>query len=204
MNKYITFNVLLLAFFLGLGFIFLIDKNKALQEELSLTKNNEKALILNQDSLQSKVRVYKFTVEQLSYYNDSILYKLDSIRKELKIKDKNLLALQYSKIEATRRDTIVFSDTIFKEPTLSIDTIKGDSWYNVKLKLEYPNKIEIEPTFVSERSIIISTKKETVNPPKKFFLLRWFQKKHLVTEVNIIENNPYVKNKQQKYIEIIK
>lgn len=204
MNKYITFSTLLLSLFLGLSFLSLIKKNRMLQKELSLSKNNEKALILNQDSLQNRVRVYKFTVEQLSYYNDSILFKLDSIRKELKIKDKNLLALQYSKVEATRKDTIVFSDTIFKEPTLSIDTIKGDSWYNVKLKLEYPNKIEIEPTFVSERSVIISTKKETVNPPKKFFLLRWFQKKHLVTEVNIIENNPYVKNKQQRYIEIIK
>lgn len=204
MSKYITYSALFLSLFLGLSFIILIDRNKLLQKELSLSKSNEKALILNQDSLQNRVRVYKFTVEQLSYYNDSILFKLDSIRKELKVKDKNLLALQYSKVEATRRDTIVFSDTIFKEPTLSIDTIKGDSWYNVKLKLEYPNKIEIEPTFVSERSVIISTKKETVDPPKKFFLLRWFQKKHIVTEVNIIENNPYVKNKQQKYIEIIK
>lgn len=204
MSKYIIYSALFLSLFLGLSFIILIDRNKLLQKELSLSKSNEKALILNQDSLQNKVRVYKFTVEQLSYYNDSILFKLDSIRKELKVKDKNLLALQYSKVEATRKDTIVFSDTIFKEPTLSIDTIKGDSWYNVKLKLEYPNKIEIEPTFVSERSVIISTKKETVGPPKKFFLLRWFQKKHIVTEVNIIENNPYVKNKQQKYIEIIK
>ena len=33
--------------------------------------------------------VFKFTVEQLNYYNDSILKKMNEVRKELKIKDFN-------------------------------------------------------------------------------------------------------------------
>ena len=32
---------------------------------------------------------FKFTVEQLNYYNDSILQKMNDVRKELKIKDCN-------------------------------------------------------------------------------------------------------------------
>ena len=33
--------------------------------------------------------VFKFTVEQLNYYNDSILQKMNDVRKELKIIDDN-------------------------------------------------------------------------------------------------------------------
>ena len=47
-------------------------------------------------------------------------------------------------------------------------------------------------------------KKETVNPPKKCFILRGFQKKHKVVEVVVVEKNTYIKNKQQRFIEIVK
>ena len=33
--------------------------------------------------------VFKFTIEQLNYYNDFILQKMNNVRKELKIKDFN-------------------------------------------------------------------------------------------------------------------
>ena len=63
--------------------------------------------------------------------------------------------------------------------------------------------IAVKPEFKSEKHIIVSTKKETVNPPKKFFLLRWFQKKHLVVHVDVVEKNPYVGGETSKYIEIV-
>ena len=47
-------------------------------------------------------------------------------------------------------------------------------------------------------------KKETVNPPKKFFLFRWFQKKHKIIQVDVIEKNPYVQNEVSRYIEIVR
>ena len=64
--------------------------------------------------------------------------------------------------------------------------------------------IAVKPEFKSEKHIIVSTKKETVNPPKKFFLFRWLQKKHRVLHVDIVEKNPYVENQTSKYVEIIK
>lgn len=110
---------------------------------------------------------------------------MNDVRKELKIKDKDLKQMQYLLSEATKKDTIVFRDTLFREPTLDIDTIIGDKWYSIRLGLKYPNLITTNPTFISEKYIIVNKKKETINPPKKFFLFRWFQRKHWVMEVNI-------------------
>ena len=95
-------------------------------------------------------------------------------------------------------------DTLFKEPTLAIDTLIGDKWYNVRLGLKYPSMIAIQPYFKSEKHIVVSSKKETVNPPKKFFLFRWFQKRHTVLKINVVEKNPYVEDESSEYIEIIK
>ena len=94
-------------------------------------------------------------------------------------------------------------DTIFRE-TVDIDTLIGDRWYNLNLQLKYPNKIIAKPTFNSEKYIIFNSKKETINPPKKFFLLRWFQKKYTVLNITLKENNPYAEVEKQKFVEIIK
>ena len=128
---------------------------------------------------------------------------MNDVRKELKIKDKDLKQMQYLLSEATKKDTIVFGDTLFREPTLDIDTIIGDKWYSIRLGLKYPNLITTNPTLKREKYIIVNKKKETINPPKKFFLFRWFQRKHWVMEVNIKEKNPYIKEVNNKFVEII-
>ena len=121
----------------------------------------------------------------------------------VKVKDKNLKSVQYITSTLSRVDTITLKDTIFKKP-LKVDTVIGDKWYNAKIVLSYPSTIIVNPTFKSEKNIVVSTKKETVNPPKKFWLFRLFQKKHTVIKVDIIEKNPYVSNEENRYIEIIK
>ena len=72
------------------------------------------------------------------------------------------------------------------------------------LKLKYPSTVIVNPVVKSEKHIIVSTKKETVNPPKKLWILRLFQKKHRVLHVNVIEKNPYMDNQESRYVEIIK
>jgi hypothetical protein len=155
---------------------------------------------------KQKNAAFQLSVEQLKYFNDSVLKALDETRKELKIKDKNLKALHVIKSGFTKKDTITITqvDTLFKEPTLAIDTLLGDQWYTLQLGLKYPSMIAVKPYFKSEKHIIVSSKKETVNPPKKFFLLRWLQKRHTVLHIDVIEKNPYVENENSKYVEIIK
>lgn len=181
----------------------LYSRNQNLKEEISVSVSNQKAFIAENSSLKEENRVFRFTIEQLNYYNDSILQKMNKVRKELKIKDDNLKQMQYLLSEATKKDTIVFRDTLFRESTLDIDTLVGDKWYQMKLGLKYPSTITTDPKFVSERYIIVDYKKETINPPKKCWLLRLFQKKHKVVEVNVVEKNPYIENKQQRFIEIV-
>ena len=203
MAKYIKIIIAVLVVSLSIGSYILYTKNQSLKEELSISVSNEKAFIAENSSLKEENRVFKFTVEQLNYYNDSILEKMNDVRKELKIKDGNLKQMQYLLSEATKKDTIVFRDTLFRESILDIDTLIGDKWYNIRLGLKYPNLITTNPTFVSEKYIIVNKKKETINPPKKFFLFRWLQKKHWVMEVHIKEKNPYIKETNNKFVEII-
>lgn len=202
-TKYIRIIVSALLVSLAIGSYVLYNKNQSLKEELSTSISNEKAFIAENSSLKNENRVFKFTVEQLNYYNDSILQKMNDVRKELKIKDKDLKQMQYLLSEATKKDIIVFRDTLFREPTLDIDTLVGDKWYQMKLGLKYPSTITTDPKFVSEKYIMVDYKKETINPPKKCWLLRLFQKKHTILEVNVIEKNPYIENKQQRFIEIV-
>lgn len=202
-TEYIRIIVSSLSVLLAIGSCVLYNKNQNLKEELSISISNEKAFIAENSSLKNENRVFKFTVEQLNCYNDSILQKMNDVRKELRIKDGNLRHMQYLLSEATKKDTIVFRDTLFREPALDIDTLVGDKWYQMRLGLKYPGTITTDPEFVSEKYIMVDYKKETVNPPKKCWLLRLFQKKHKVVEVNVVEKNPYIKNRQQRFIEIV-
>lgn len=201
--KYIKY-VLLFILIISLIFsFFLFRSNRSLKEELSVSSSNLKAYVSENSSLKNQAEVFKLTVDQLNYYNDSILEEMNRIRKELNIKDKDLQALQYLKTTTTKTDTFFITDTLFRD-TLNIDTTMSDEWYKIKLGLRFPNKIIVTPTFISEKYLITSSKKETINPPKKFFLFRWFQKKHTIVTIDIYEKSPYITNEKQRFIEIIK
>ena len=154
---------------------------------------------------EKKNAAFQLTIDQLKYCKDSVLKELDETRKKLKIKDKNVQSLHQVSSSFTRTDTLVLKDTIFREPTFTMDTTLTDGrWYSVMIGMKYPSMLAIKPTFNSEKHLVVSTKKETVNPPKKFFLFRWFQKKHTVLKVDVVEKNPYVQDENSRYVEILK
>lgn len=186
-------------------FAFIQHKNiNRWKEEYITAKINEKALLYKKDSLNKENRVLHLTVDELNYYNDSIINKLKDYKKKLQIKDNDIKALEYQLSIASKKDTIVFKDTIFKNNIVKVDTTLGDSWYRLNLGLQYPSTITVNPSFKSERMVFTSLHKETVNPPKKCFVSRWFQKKHKVLKVEVVENNPYIINKQEQFIQIVK
>ena len=203
-KKYIRIGIGILIIFLVVSTYTLYNRNQDFKEKISVLMSNQKAFIAENSSLKNDNRVFKFTVDQLNYYNDSILQEMNNIRKSIGIKDKDLNQIQYISTEITKTDTIILKDTIFKETNFKVDTIIGDDWYQLKLGLKYPNTIITSPKFISDKYIIVSSKKETIDPPKKCWLLRLFQKKHTVLKVDVVEKNPYIENKQQRFIEIIK
>lgn len=202
-RKYIGITALALIFVLGVTTYIQHKKVKSLNIELSISKSNEKAFIEENNELKDRNLAFKFTIDQINYLNDSLITKMNEVRKELKIKDKDLKQMQYLLSTAQKTDTIVFRDTLFRDRNLQIDTLLGDSWYNIKLGLKYPNLITTTPTFKSEKYIVTSSRKETIKPPKKCAIARWFQKKHKVVEVIIHEKNPYITNKETRFIEIV-
>lgn len=202
MNKlvYTLLGVLILT---GISMYWLYNRYQKLTAEYSISIENIKAYDAELSGLKDDTKVYKLTIEQLNYFNDSIIKKMKVVQKELGIKDKRLQQLQYEASHAQRADTIILKDTLFRDSQLKLDTIVGDKWFRTNLHLEFPSTIALEPEIELERYTFISGKRETVNPPKKFFLFRWFQKKHTVVEVNVREMNPYVKDKTQRFIQII-
>ena len=203
MKRYIQIIAVILICVLGVTTYIQHKKVKSLNIELSISKSNEKAFIEENNELKDRNLAFKFTIDQINYLNDSLITKMNEVRKELKIKDKDLKQMQYLLSTAQKTDTIVFRDTLFRDRNLQIDTLLGDSWYNIKLGLSYPNLITTTPTFKSEKYIVTSTRKETIKPPKKCAIARWFQKKHKVVEVIIHEKNPYITNKETRFIEIV-
>lgn len=199
MKQLVISLMLLLLIYSAFCTKFYIDSRK----EVNILASNQKAYIQENNGLKDQNQVFQFTIQQLSYYNDSLLVEMNKVRKELKIKDREVKSLSYLLSTASRVDSIFVRDTIFKN-NVSIDTLIGDNWYQLKLGLKYPNRIIVNPSFVSEKYIITHYNKETINPPKKFFLWRVFQRKHKVVEVNILEKNPYIENNKSRFIEIIK
>ena len=201
MKKWI---IVILGYAVLIGLLLISFKDKGnYEKKWKDAVTNVKAYGKLLSSSNEKNVAYKLTAEQLSYANDFILKELNDTRKKLKVKDKNLKSVQYITSTLSRVDTVTLKDTIFKEP-LKVDTIIGDKWYNAKIALSYPSTIIVSPTFKSEKNIVVSTKKETVNPPKKFWLFRIFQKKHTIIKVDVIEKNPYVSNEESRYVETIK
>ena len=88
-KRYIRIGIVILVSLLAVSTYILYNRNQDLKEEISVSMSNQKAFIAENSSLKEENRVFKLTVEQLNYYNDSILQKMNEVRKELKIKDGN-------------------------------------------------------------------------------------------------------------------
>lgn len=178
------------------------SKINNLREEISAAYTNLKAYAAENDSLTNEKRAFKFTIEELKSSKDSINKKLLEVQKRLKIKDKDIQYLEYQLSIVSKKDTVILRDTIF-QPDVKIDTTIRDKWYSLRLGLEYPNKVAVEPKFKSERTVVGYLQKETIKPPKKFFLCRWFQRKHKVLLVEVVEGNPYIYSETERYIQVI-
>ena len=176
---------------------------KKYKTNISVLISNNKALISQIDSVADRAIEFKSTIESLDYYNDSISHRLKDAYEKLNIKDRTIKRLEYIASMALIRDSIIVKDTIFVKD-YHLDTSIVNKWYDIGIKLDYPNKVEVNPNIISEKYIISHTSRETVNKPKKFFLWRWLQRKHNIIRVEVVEENPYITNTQTKFIEIVK
>lgn len=197
--------IVITAIIIALSTTIVIMNNRinVLNYEISNAITNIKAYELENSALRDDTIEFKYTIEQLNYSKDSLNQRINKLRKDLKIKDKDIQKLQYMLSENQKKDSIVFvHDTLFRE-NIKVDTTLSDNWSKLHLQLEYPNTVLAEYSFKNESLVTTYIKRETVNPPHKCAFIRWFQKKHKVIHVEIHEQNPYCEIKEQRFINIV-
>ena len=199
MRKWLTIIVVAIISILILSVTSLSIHNYKLQESISDYDNNFKALSLEKDKITKEAIAYKFNIEQLEYINDSIIEDLNNTRKQLKIKDKEILQMQSIKTETSTKDSIFIKDTIFRDDFVRLDTVISDKWYTLAITLK-PNQLNISAKYVSDLSIFAKTSKEIIGTPKKCFIGRLFQKKHNVVRVEVYDKSPYSVIKEKKFV----
>ena len=194
--KIIIWTIMILAI---LGLYWHINN---LNTQLSNSINNEKAYAAENSNLRDKNLVYKLSIEQMEYFQDSLMIEMKRIANENGIKDRHIKNLQYQLEHFYKRDTIIIRDTIFKDPKFHLDTCLVDEWNKTCLSLSYPGNIGISNSYKNEKFVIVNSRKENIKP-YKCFLGKWFGKKHTILEIDIIDKNPYVETERQRFIEII-
>jgi hypothetical protein len=180
---------------------------------IAQNKSNEanlKAYIALNDTLKSTNRMFEFKTSQLNYINDSLVNQMNTIRKNIGVKDKNLKGLGYIKSTVRIHDTVLVNKIRDGDKTLSIDTVINKRWYQIEIDYkgsrcsECKDTLIVSPKVSSEKYVVISTSKEYVDAPKKWWLQRIFQKKEEVVDVKVVETNPYIYSDHERFIKVIK
>lgn len=175
--------------------------NKKLSESLEMAQNNIEAYQELVNDSQQASNVLRLTVEQLQNSKDSVIQKLDSVRKELNIKPKQL------KTAATQNQTLnVIKSKGVRGNILVKDTIYSDSiQYNNLTKVFYTigkDTVSIGLDVNNTQYLYIYTKREYKN--KKNFFKRLFTldfKKVTKYKYEIVNTNDLLKSEDVRVIE---
>ena len=200
---------LVIALFILLCISIYIDRCRIAQNKSN--EDNLKAYIALNDTLKSTNRMFEFKTSQLNYINDSLVNQMNTIRKNIGVKDKNLKGLGYIKSTVRIHDTVFVNNRIRDgDKPLSIDTVINKKWYQIEIDYkggrcsECKDTLIVSPKVSSEKYVVISTSKEYVDAPKKWWLQRIFQKKEEVVDVKVVETNPYIYSDHERFIKVIK
>lgn len=162
----------------------------------SLSKSYSR-VIMDSDNERT---VFRMRISDLEVTGDSLICVLDSMRRQIGIRDKRLREMHHRVTYVERTDTIYLSDSIFIS---GLDTTITDGWVSTHLKIDVPNKITHSVSVRNQTDLFVTTKRETINPPRKFFLFRLFQRKHTVVTVVAKEGNPWCQTAESRHVEIV-
>ena len=187
-----------------------VRRCKSAEDKLEGYETNWIALSNENNKNAKSSKLYEFKLSQLKYINDSLMNAMDSVRKSLNIKDKNTKGLGYVKSTILIHDTVLVNRIRDGDNSISIDTTINKKWYQIQLDYrgskcnECKDTLIVSPKVTSEKYVVISTQKEYVDTPKKFWIQRIFQKKEEVVDVKVVETNPYIYSDHERFIKVIK
>ena len=187
-----------------------VRRCKSAEDKLEGYETNWIALSNENNKNAKSSKLYEFKLSQLKYINDSLMNAMDSVRKSLNIKDKNTKGLGYVKSTILIHDTVLVNRIRDGDNSISIDTTINKKWYQIQLDYrgskcnECKDTLIVSPKVTSEKYVVISTQKEYVDTPKKFWIQRIFQKKDEVIDVKVVETNPYIYSNENRFVKVIK
>jgi hypothetical protein len=183
-----------------------VNRCKSAEDKLEGYENNWIALSNENNKNAKSSKLYEFKLSQLKYINDSLMNKMDSVRKVAGIKDKNLRGISYIKSTVYIHDTLQLN----RQSDFNLDTTINKKWYQIQLDYKgskcetCKDTLIVSPKVTSEKYVVISSEKDYVDEPKKLWILRLFQQKQEVIDVKVMEQNPYIYSNQERFVKIIK
>lgn len=169
--------------------------------EIDRITNNIRAYEEIASNAQDNSRVLQLTIDELNHSKDSLIQQVNKVKKELKIKDKNLT--DASVINTQINDSV---KTVIKEKLID---------FNEELKLN-----DLTTIIVSRKDSILTAKIDIKNQQiifvedkkeyKRFYknwLLRFFHfdfKKVRIKNYQIVNSNPLIKVTDTRIIELPK
>lgn len=169
--------------------------------EIDRITNNIRAYEEIASNAQDNSRVLQLTIDELNHSKDSLIQQVNKVKKELKIKDKNLT--DASVINTQINDSV---KTVIKEKLID---------FNEELKLN-----DLTTIIVSRKDSILTAKIDIKNQQiifvedkkeyKRFYknwLLRFFHfdfKKVRIKNYQIVNSNPLIKVADTRIIELPK
>lgn len=169
--------------------------------EIDRITNNIRAYEEIASNAQDNSRVLQLTIDELNHSKDSLIQQVNKVKKELKIKDKNLT--DASVINTEIKDSV---KTVIKEKLID---------FNEELKLN-----DLTTITVSRKDSILTAKIDIKNQQiifvedkkeyKRFYknwLLRFFHfdfKKVRIKNYQIVNSNPLIKVTDTRIIELPK
>ena len=184
--------------------VFLNHQNKKLSESLELAQNNIEAYQGSLQGSQQANNVLKLTVEELHNYNDALVNKLDSVRKELKIKDKQIhTAATQTQVLDVNQGKEVVGDII----TILKDSVYSDSIHYNDLTTVYytigKDTVSIGLDIKNDQYLYVYTDRHYKN--KKNFIKRLFTfdfKKVTTYKYKTVNTNDLIKVDSVRVIEM--
>lgn len=179
----------------------LYKENKKLSERLELAQNNIQAYQGALNGSQQACNVLKLQASELKQQNDQLLHNLDSVRKEIKIKDKELrTAATQTQIVYVNGGKGVDEGIITKDTTYT-DSIK----YNDQTTAIYTlmkDSIDIQLDIRNTQYLYTYSDRHYKN--KKSFIKRLFTldfKKTTEYKYNIVNTNDLIKTSDVRVVE---
>lgn len=171
-------------------------KNK--NEEINRLSNNIQAYEQIVSSKEENNRVLQLTINELNNSKDSLIQQVNEVKRELKVKDKNLKQVQV--INTVIKDTITkvitrdrdFSETLKLNPLTTIKVNRTDSILTAKIDIQNQQIL-----FVEEKKVY---KNKYKNGWVRFWHFDW--KKIRIRQYQIENSNPLIKVTDTRIVEL--